>query len=129
MGDVNLKLSIRPDGSIESAEALSGHPMLKQAALDSADKSLYGCGQCDSLGSAYFVTYTFAIGDKCENYGPKCEELQLRPAIVTQAAGSVIITVSPLCTCDPRGVITKLRVRSAKCIYLWRCGSRIIEVE
>jgi TonB family protein len=129
MGDVKLKLSIRPDGSVESAEVVSGHPLLKQAALESAQKSLFGCNECDSQGNTYFVTYTFAIGDKCENYGPKCEKLETRPAIVTQSAGYVTITVPPLCTCDPRGVITKLRFRSARCLYLWRCGSRIIQVE
>lgn len=129
MGEVNLKLSIRPDGSIESAETISGHPILKLAALDSAKKSLYACGQCDSQGNAYFVAYTFAIGDKCAHYGPNCEELETRPAIVTQSEGYVTITVPPVCTCDPTEAITKLRFRSAKCVYLWRCGSRIIKVE
>lgn len=129
MGDVNLKLSIRPDGSVESAEVISGHPILKLAALESAQKSLYGCGQCVTQGKPYFVTYTFTIGDECAHYGPNCEELETRPAIVTQSEGYVTITVPPVCTCDPTEAITKLRFRSAKCIYLWRCGSRVIKVE
>jgi len=43
-GDVELMLSIRRDGSVESAVFVSGHPMLKQAALDSAQRSQFKCG-------------------------------------------------------------------------------------
>jgi TonB family protein len=48
-GDVDLELRIRQDGSIESAQAVSGHPMLKEAALDSAKKSEFECRSCQGL--------------------------------------------------------------------------------
>jgi len=41
-GDVDLMLTIRRDGSVESAVVVSGHPILKQAALDSAQRSHLG---------------------------------------------------------------------------------------
>ena len=46
MGDVKVLLTIRLDGTVESAELFSGHPMLKQAALDSAKKSQFECRGC-----------------------------------------------------------------------------------
>jgi TonB family protein len=45
-GDVKIQVSIRKDGSVESAEVVSGHPMLKLAALQSARKSQYECRDC-----------------------------------------------------------------------------------
>jgi len=36
MGDVKIQVRIRRDGSVDSAKVLSGHPMLKEAALLSA---------------------------------------------------------------------------------------------
>jgi TonB family protein len=35
-GDVELTLQVTTDGSVESAIVVSGHPLLKQAAVDSA---------------------------------------------------------------------------------------------
>ena len=46
-GDVKIAIGIRQDGSIVSAEVISGHPMLKQAALESAQKSIFECRGCD----------------------------------------------------------------------------------
>jgi protein TonB len=46
-GDVELKLEIRKDGSIQSASVVSGHPMLTQAALNSAQRSHFECRGCE----------------------------------------------------------------------------------
>jgi outer membrane biosynthesis protein TonB len=45
MGDVRIQLAIRRDGSIESSEVVSGHPLLKHAAtlLTSHNLSRFGC--------------------------------------------------------------------------------------
>src|SRR5690242_2409005 len=45
-GDVELKLGIRKDGTIASAIVISGHPMLAQAALQSAQQSQFECRAC-----------------------------------------------------------------------------------
>jgi TonB family protein len=46
MGDVKVQLGIRRDGSVASAEVVSGPPMLQQAALESARKSAFLCQGC-----------------------------------------------------------------------------------
>ena len=42
-GDVRILVGIRRDGSVVSAELISGHQMLKSAALESVQKSTFEC--------------------------------------------------------------------------------------
>ena len=89
-GDVKLQLGIRQDGSIASAELISGHPMLKQAALDSANKSKFECRGCKETVTTYLLTYTFGFRDHDDDPDSQCGSSK--------------------------------QLRSAKCLYLWRCG-------
>jgi TonB family protein len=120
-GDVNLTLRIRQDGSVESAALVSGHAMLKQAALDSAQKSEFECHGCSETLTSYSLVYTFKFTEK------KCctetEENEPQPRVdVTQSQNHVTILTDTACICDPSADVR--RVRSAKCLYLWRCASR-----
>jgi TonB family protein len=42
-GDVQVRIGVRRDGTVASAEVVSGHPMLQPAALASAQKSTFRC--------------------------------------------------------------------------------------
>ncbi len=59
-GDVVLQIGVRPDGSVASAEVISGHAMLKPAALDSARKSTFLRQEGEGI-TFYSLTYTFAF--------------------------------------------------------------------
>lgn len=86
MGDVKIRIVIRQDGSVSSADVVSGPPMLQRAALESAQKSKFRCQpDCTNDVTTFVFTYTFGLRG-----GPCCCE-----------------TVRP---------------RSAKCVYLWKCG-------
>jgi TonB family protein len=61
MGDVVIQLEIRADGSVASAEVVSGPPMLRQGALDSARKSTFHCESCGEKTTPYTLTYTFGF--------------------------------------------------------------------
>ena len=63
IGDVQIELSIRRDGSIESTNVVSGHPLLKYAALDSAQKSIFDCHNCRADGNTYALIYSFKLRD------------------------------------------------------------------
>jgi TonB family protein len=127
MGDVEVWLKIRPDGSVESADVVSGHPMLGQAALESAQESQFECRGCVSA-TPYTLTYAFSIGDGCPQV-TDCSHLDIRPPEVRQSMHRIAITADPLCTCDPATRITRIKWRSAKCLYLWRCASRVTDVQ
>jgi TonB family protein len=88
-GDVVIQVEVRQDGSVAAAEVISGHPMLKQAALDSAQKTTFECSECGNGVKIYRLIYTFGFredGSDCDIWGS--------------------------------------RLRSKRCLYLWRCGRR-----
>ncbi len=112
-GDVKIKVLIRKDGRVESAEVLSGNPMLKQAALESAQKSTFKCSGCGEAAEPYPMTYTFGFYDDvgCGKtvrvpssrrvYMWKCGEQwhwpESRLPEVTQSQGHVSILASSPC--------------------------------
>lgn len=60
-GDVVLALRIRQDGSVDSLDVISSHPMLKDAALDSAKHSPFQCHDCEEALTAYTLSSTFGL--------------------------------------------------------------------
>ena len=62
-GDVRIQVQIRRDGSVASTEVESGHPMLKPAALASAQNSTFECRGCTEEITAYILTYTFGFNN------------------------------------------------------------------
>jgi TonB family protein len=113
-GDVEVTVRVRLDGSVEAAAIASGHPMLKQAALESAQNSQYECRRCSEAGMSYSMVYTFRIATEYSN--------QPQTTSVTQSQNHVtVVAEPPVVILDDFGYV---RVRSAKCLYLWRCGLR-----
>jgi TonB family protein len=116
-GDVHLALQIRNDGTIQSVEVVSGPPLLQRAALDSAQQSQFECRACTGEVTAYSLVYSFQFSheDCCNspNVPPKVEESQ----------NHIWITAARFCFCDPSGMTTH-KVRSVKCLYLWKCATR-----
>lgn len=123
-GDVEIVVRIRQDGTIESAEVAGGHPLLKEAALDSARQSEFECHQCGEAPTPYSVLYTFGFTTQ-----RPCCALQEAPAPassklhagITQSQNRITILTDPFCICDPPDFSVK-KVRSAKCLFLWHCG-------
>lgn len=116
-GNVELRLDVRPDGSVVSAVTISGHPLLKQPALENAQHSLFACTDCGENVRSYRLVYTFELGppnyctDKVEH--PNSNPEQPYPRI-TLSPGHVTIVDQPWVTCDLAGTITYNKVRSIK---------------
>lgn len=132
-GNVELRLDVRPDGSVASAVAISGHPLLKQQALENAQHSQFACIDCGEEVRPYRLVYTFELGpasyctDKVEHSSSNPEQPYPR---ISQSQGHVTIVDQPWVTCDPAGPITYSKVRSIKCLYLWKCAKpRVIFIE
>jgi TonB family protein len=120
-GDVEVRLSVRADGSVESAEVISGPAMLKQAVLESVHRSHFECRECGENVTSYRMVYTFQTVP--QQYGPGCEVIvdPTYPQVI-QSQNHVTVIDQLAGICDPMGTITK--VRSVKCFYLWKCGHR-----
>jgi hypothetical protein len=124
-GDVELTLEVRKDGSVESANPTSGHPLLKQAAVNSATQSLFVCQKCVQGTFWYHMIYSFQLigADDCctasaANSNAQ-QQNQPEPRVV-QSANHVTVIERVTCNCDP--LIDPFKVRSLKCLYLWKCG-------
>jgi hypothetical protein len=125
-GEVIVDVSVRQDGSTE-VTVVKGHPLLKQAALDSAMQSHFECRVCTAPVS-YLLVYTFkrtSEGSCCDGIGapvkveqePQSYDERGRPQT------HVIVSAEKICICDPASTVTK-KVRSMKCLYLWKCSTR-----
>jgi hypothetical protein len=118
-----LELRIRQDGSIETTQLVSGHPMLSVAALESAQKSKFECHSCPEGLTSYSLLYTFALTTRenaCEwAESSDGKEHRVLTGVISQSDGHVTIIAEPDYLCDPSASIRK--VRSGKCLFLWRC--------
>ena len=120
-GDVQLEVKIKPDGSVDSLEVVSGHPLLGPAALDSAKQSHFRCTNCSESLTPTRLVYTFQLvgTDDC------CSATQAALPKASQLENHITVFARPMCFCDLAGTTTK--VRSLKCLYLWHCASRVVD--
>lgn len=123
MGEVEVKLEIRKDGSVASADVENvrsstalGTKMLPQAAVDSARKSVFECHQCGDDLTPYTLVYTFEISAKYDPDWPCPADYKPK---IAQTENHVTITVEPRMI---QATFSDTNARSAKCLYLWRCG-------
>jgi len=112
-GDVEVRVSIRKDGSVEAAYVVSGHPMLREAALRSALRSTFECSGCSDLIVTDSLTYTFGLREDVDGLdcgitrsrGRKCLYLwacglwhrNTRNPAVGRSLDHVMILADPTC--------------------------------
>jgi TonB family protein len=126
-GDVKVTVTIRPDGTVEGVTLVSGHPMLIEAALDSARQTRFECRGCATATASYQMLYTFKMveGPDCcraRTVAPKIEQQSQPNTSFEGWQTHVIITAEKSCVCDPAVTITR-RIRSRRCLYLWKCST------
>jgi TonB family protein len=130
-GNVELDIAVRPNGSVDSVTLVSGHPMLKTAAIENAQKTEFECNDCREPSTLYHMTYRFELGDALFCKGIDANGYGIYDAgadtQVSQSENTIIVRGRPYATCDPTERISFLRYRSAKCLYLWRCGKRPLQ--
>ena len=101
-GDVELTLEVRADGSLESAIVVSGHPLLKQAALDSAQRSQFACRDCGQETRSSRLLYSFQLGPTsyCTDApdASKADEKQESYPRVTQSQNYISVVDQPIGT-------------------------------
>jgi TonB family protein len=114
-GEIHLQITLQDDGTVGSVQVKSGPQMLRNSAEESARKSLFWPAQLDR-GNSYELVYRFDLDPtECgegrdSSYPHLSENLNL-----------ITITEKASVLCDPAADV---RVRSAKCLFLWRCAWR-----
>ena len=114
-GDVKVIIHVRKVGTVESVDYVSGPLLLKKAAMNSANDSKFECDGCTEAITLYPLTYTFqVIGDgSCNSANADTE--------ISESEHRIWITVPPILICDPEVEVTA-KVRSIKCLFLWKCA-------
>jgi TonB family protein len=123
-GEVNVVVTVDQDGTATAAIE-TGHAMLRQAALESAKQSSFECRMC-AAPLSYSLVYTFELtrkDDCCNAFSSPTEVTQEPESISNEGRPQTRIAVMSrhICLCDPPATMTK-RVRSLKCLYLWKCS-------
>jgi TonB-like protein len=123
-GAIDLTLGIRPDGTIGSVLVSSGHALLRPVAVESAQRSQFDCSACRDRLTSYSVRYKFELPplDHTKDCATLTDEERkgIPPPKVDLSLHEITVFGKVMETCDPAVEIRK--VRSAKCLYLWRCG-------
>jgi TonB family protein len=127
-GDVELTVHVRSDGTVESVDFVRGPAMLKQASLDSAQKTQFECSGSSEKTTPFPLTYRFKIAPRdppknCEAEG----ETPPPPTDVDVQKHLVTVYAWELWTCDPVVQVRSVRIHSAKCllfveVWLSSCG-------
>jgi TonB family protein len=128
-GEVILELSVEQDGRLVSVTVVSGHPLLEQGALDSVHQSRLACRNCTEGMTVRRIVYSFQLGPM-----KSCAQTPTTPDLdhqdesypqVIQSIDHVKLIDEPIRDCDVE-IFSAKKVRAARCLYLWRCGVRIL---
>lgn len=123
-GDVVVEVTINRDG-VRNASVLSGHPMLREAALTSARQSHFDGARC-AADCSYRLKYAFKQSDEgncCDGFSAVPTVAIGNPVVMDgEMETDVTITAQHICLCDAAFTITT-RVRSLKCLFLWKCST------
>ena len=128
-GNVELVLQVTKNGAIASVGVVSGlgsPHMLLESAVASARASKFECQTCDDAPQPYSLAYEFHIVTTDPDKYCKASDRQ-PPAELDASRHKVTVLANQVWTCDPSTAIrrTYTKVRSAKCLYLWKCGLRL----
>jgi TonB family protein len=136
-GDVILTVSIHPDGSIESIKSRSGHPLLMQGVIESARQSQFECSGCTDTADIT-LRYSFqppiTKADRCCCSSGASVPQPVPPSVdISPSEVHVTITALPVCICPDactmEEAVAQSHFRSAKCLYLWKCGRHRVIVQ
>jgi TonB family protein len=115
-GDVVLKITVLGDGTPGEIEVVSGPAMLRDAALNSAKGSSFQSSPGGDSNEPFELTYKFVLEVLDCDKAPDSSF-----PLVQHDSDTVTVTGQAMPICDPGA---EIRVRSLKCLYLWRCSIR-----
>jgi TonB family protein len=121
-GDIVLTVTVTKDGGVASAIVESGPALLalRQAAIDSVKQSHFECGGCGDRPETFRIEYSYVLDDPPDPCSDAVKsEYQSYPQI-SHSGNHVTIVDRAVTICDPPA--EPGRVRSVKCLYLWRCA-------
>jgi hypothetical protein len=120
-GEVDLKITLRGNGVPETVQVEGGPQILRQAAVESAKRSKFESVAGGHAEESYRLVYKFVL----DNTRGCNEERDKSYPRLNYDSNKITISEQPIPLCDPAADVERTRVRSAKCLFLWRCGLRL----
>ena len=117
-GEVDLKITLLETGVPGTVQVESGPQMLRQAAVDSAKRSKFASAAGGHADESYPLVYKFLLDD---TRGCNQDRDPSYPRIKSES-NTITISEQPVPMCDPTA--ERIRVRSWKCLYIWKCKVR-----
>ena len=88
-GLVHLRLTVGEGGKVRAAEVISGHPQLRESALDAGKKMIFACDECQAD-----KTMLRNVSIKYQIKGKPTEER--REKVRKGGDSLIIVTITPL---------------------------------
>src|SRR5262249_48322117 len=120
-GVADMEIELSPEGKIVAWRASSGSPILVQAAADSLRLSQLECRNCNAQSVTVQVAYRFELAS--DTKGQCALSGEHRDPAVLDAPNHVTVTAIPLCI-TVENIDPVEKVRSIRCLYLWKCARR-----
>ena len=114
-GTVNVRVGVRPDGTVSETTLLRDVPLLSEAAVKAASGATFDCRQCTEPATPHTINFVFSLLDTEDRPPP--------PVWKPSGTASTEVTIFGrvyLCDHCPRGAPSQ--VRAARCLWLWRCS-------
>jgi TonB family protein len=108
-GTVNVRVGVRPDGSVSETTLLQDVPLLSDAAVKAASGATFDCRQCTEPATPHTIAFVFSILGRLDNPPPPVWKQ-------TGDASSEVTIFGRTYLCDhcPSGMPS--RVRAARCL-------------
>src|SRR3954447_4169535 len=62
-GTVNVRVGVRPDGTVSETTLLRDVPLLREAALNAASGATFECRQCTEPATPHTISFVFSLLD------------------------------------------------------------------
>lgn len=125
-GDVYVAFYVRRDGTVPADVTVTGPELLMRAAVAGAIHSQFECRMCGDRVVPAHLLFTFKLVDNPDHGNCSGEPAptgyptgQTFPVVTVSGEHVTIVDLAPPCVAD---VVLGKKVRSRKCLYLWRCG-------
>jgi TonB family protein len=101
-GEVVLELKLRPDGEVKDIKVVSGHPLLKQPAIDTLKQWRFVCTDC-AIGEPFEQKVTLAYKLRGESECSPDSNVRYEYRFPEYAS----VETAPVAICDPAGIVTR----------------------
>ena len=117
-GRAQIEIRLEPDGKASIVSSSGDHGLLVEAARQALEGSQLSCDNCNGRSGLFTIDFDYTLVARPS--ASPCSDNE-SSAVLDSATH---ITVSTKMPCVYRYGLVVQKVRSPRCLYLWRCARR-----